>query len=286
VKAGQALATLEMETQIAQREEYKSRLNQANDAIRTANAQLLLRTQELKTAQAIEFQKLEDLNATLLRLRRSEELFSKGFLSAQALDNDRATSSSAKAALTAARSQSATASAAIELAHTQVAASFSAAAAARAMVDQIEATLRDSTIKAPKEGRVQYLIAQTGEVLGSGGRILVIADLSDVYMTFFVPEESAGKIALGTEVRIVVDAAPNIAIPARVSFISSVAQFTPRTVETSKEREKLMFRTRAQISKDLLQRHLSQVKTGVPGVAWVKLDERAAWPSHLSKTLD
>ncbi|MQU09718.1 HlyD family efflux transporter periplasmic adaptor subunit, partial [Pseudomonas helleri] len=78
----------------------------------------------------------------------------------------------------------------------------------------------------------QLRVAQPGEVLGAGGRVLNLVDLSDVYMTFFLPETVAGKVALGSEVRILLDAAPHLVIPAKVSFVSSVAQFTPKTVET------------------------------------------------------
>ena len=109
-----------------------------------------------------------------------------------------------------------------------------------------------------------------------------LADLTDVYMTFFLPETVAGRVALGSEVRIVLDAAPNFVIPASVSFVASTAQFTPKTVETASERQKLMFRVRAQISQELLREHLNQVKTGLPGVAWVKLDAKAEWPQNLS----
>lgn len=62
-------------------------------------------------------------------------------------------------------------------------------------------------------------------------------DLSDAYMTFFLPETVVGRVALGSEARIVLDAAPQYVIPARVSFIASVAQFTPKTVETESERQ-------------------------------------------------
>ena len=112
--------------------------------------------------------------------------------------------------------------------------------------------------------------------------MLNLVDLSDVYMTFFVPETVAGRLALGSEVRLVLDAAPRFVIPARVSFVSSTAQFTPKTVETASERQKLMFRVRAQIDRELLQKHLAQVKTGLPGVAWVRLDAAQPWPAELA----
>ena len=89
-------------------------------------------------------------------------------------------------------------------------------------------------------------------------------------------DEFVGRYAL--------DAAPQFVIPARVSFVASTAQFTPKTVETASERQKLMFRVRAQIDRELLLKHVQQVKTGLPGVAWVKVDAQAAWPGKLNGT--
>ena len=100
---------------------------------------------------------------------------------------------------------------------------------------------------------MQFRVAQPGEVLGAGGVVLNMVDLTDVYMTFFLPTASAGRIALGTEARLVLDAAPHYVVPAAISFVADVAQFTPRTVETSAEREKLMFRLRARIDPALLR---------------------------------
>ena len=70
-------------------------------------------------------------------------------------------------------------------------------------------------------------------------------------------------------------------IPAEISFVSDVAQFTPKTVETAEERQKLMFRLKARIDPSLLRRHLRQVKTGLPGMAYVPLEASAVWPGNL-----
>jgi HlyD family secretion protein len=80
---------------------------------------------------------------------------------------------------------------------------------------------------------------------------------------------------------LVLDAAPQYVIPARVSYVADVAQFTPKTVETVSERQKLMFRIKARIEPELLQRHITQVKTGLPGMAYVRLDPGRDWPDHL-----
>ena len=81
------------------------------------------------------------------------------------------------------------------------------------------------------------------------------------------------------------DAAPQYVIPARVSFVADVAQFTPKTVETASEREKLMFRVKAQIPPELLRKYMLQVKTGLPGMAYVRLDDQAEWPARLQVKL-
>lgn len=175
----------------------------------------------------------------------------------------------------------AAARAGIKAAQSQVIEALSVIEAAKATVARLQADLDDSELKAPRGGRVQYRVAEPGEVLNAGGRVLNMVDLSDVYMTFFLPTEAAGKVALGSDIRLVLDAAPNYVIPAKASFVASVAQFTPKTVETESERLKLMFRVRARIDPELLQRHLAQVKTGVPGMAYVKLDPAAAWPPEL-----
>jgi HlyD family secretion protein len=108
-----------------------------------------------------------------------------------------------------------------------------------------------------------------------------MVDLVDVYMTFFLPANQAGRVVLGQEARLVLDAVPQYVIPARVSYVASVAQFTPKTVETASEREKLMFRVKARIDPELLKKYMTAVKTGVPGMAYLRLDQEAVWPEQL-----
>jgi HlyD family secretion protein len=81
------------------------------------------------------------------------------------------------------------------------------------------------------------------------------------------------------------DAAPELVIPAKVTFVADVAQFTPKAVETASEREKLMFRFKAHIPPDLLRAHVKKVKTGLPGMAYVRLDPQAQWPDRLKVRL-
>jgi HlyD family secretion protein len=219
------------------------------------------------------------------KLVRSEQLARTGNLSQQLLDNDRAAALEAAAAVNAARAQLAATEAGISAAQAQVVDAEAAVDAARAAIESITADINDAVLRSPREGRVQYRVAQPGEVIASGGRVLNLVNVGDVYMTFFLPTAQAGRVAMGTEVRIVLDAVPQYVIPAKVSFVADVAQFTPKTVETEEERQKLMFRVKAQISPELLREYIQYVKTGLPGVAYVKLDPEAEWPAQLREVV-
>ncbi|CAB3834793.1 HlyD family efflux transporter periplasmic adaptor subunit [Achromobacter mucicolens] len=281
VAAGQPLARMQIDTLQAQREEARAQHQQAVNGAASAAAQVAQRESDKRAAEAVVVQRESELDAARRRLARSQTLSKEGASSIQELDDDRARVRSMQAAVNAARAQVTAAAAAIDAARAAQVGAQSAIAAAQATVSRIDADIADSELRAPRAGRVQYRVAQPGEVLGAGGKVLNMVDLADVYMTFFLPEQAAGRVALGQDVRIILDAAPEYVIPATVSFVASTAQFTPKTVETASERQKLMFRVKAQISPDLLRRHLTQVKTGLPGVAWLKLDPDAQWPGYL-----
>ena len=166
----------------------------------------------------------------------------------------------------------AAAEAAIKAAQAEVVGAGSNVAATEATIARVEADIKDSPLTSPRAGRVQYCVALPEEVLAACGKVLNLVDLGDVYTTFFLPETVVGKVALGSEVHIILDAAPLYGIPAKVSYAASTAQFTPKTVETASERQKPKFRVKAQIDRALLQKNLKLVKTGLPGAAWLKID--------------
>ena len=285
VTAGQPLVHMQIDTLQASHDEARARHQQAVAAVANAEAQVAVRESDRQAALALVAQRQSELDAAQRRLARSQTLVREGASSDQEVDDDRARERSLQAAVVASKAQAEAAQAAITAARTQVASARAAVTAAQATVARIKADIDDSALVAPRSGRVQYRIAQPGEVIGGGGKVLNLVDLSDVYMTFFLPEPVAGRLALGSEVRIVLDAAPQLVIPAKVSFVASTAQFTPKTVETASERQKMMFRVKAQIAPELLQKHVQLVKTGLPGMAWLKLDANAPWPAHLAVKL-
>ncbi|MDY6848444.1 MAG: HlyD family efflux transporter periplasmic adaptor subunit [Thermodesulfobacteriota bacterium] len=285
VTVGQVLAKMDTEVLEAQFREAQAQLRRAQIGIETAQSQVTQREAERQAAEAVIAQRKAELDAAQRRVARSEELAPKGAVPVSKLDDDRAAFQAAKAAVAAAQAQAAAAQAAIGQARSNVVAAKSAVDAVQATIERIQADIDDSVLKAPRDGRVQYRVAQPGEVLSAGGVVLNMVDLTDVYMTFFLPTEQAGRAALGAEARLVLDAAPQYVVPAEISFVADVAQFTPKTVETEEERQKLMFRLKARISPDLLREHLHQVKTGLPGMAYVRLDPQADWPSELQTRL-
>ena len=282
VDAGQTLARMQIDALQAQRDEAQAQHQQAITAVASARAQVAVRESDRAAALAVVAQRESELDAARRRLARSQTLSQEGAASIQELDDDRARVRSARSAVVAAKAQANADLAAIDAARAQVTGAQSAVKAGAATIARIDVEIRDSALTSPRAGRVQYRVAQAGEVLAAGGKVLNLVDVSDVYMTFFLPETVAGRVALGSEVRVRLDAAPDFVIPAKVSFVAATAQFTPKTVETASERQKLMFRVKAQIDRELLLRHLRQVKTGLPGVAWLKLDPALAWPDELA----
>jgi HlyD family secretion protein len=313
VEAGQVVAEMDVESLGAELRQNEAKIRQAQSAVGTAEALanqrrdaaaaaaalVAQRQQARATASQLAAQRESELAFADNELKRSEELFAKGFISAQRLDTDRTRVRTARAAAAAAKSQVAEAEAAILAARAQVQEVGSAIAAAESQVseskfsieaaqaaaEKIKADIADATLRTPRAGRVLFRTAEPSEVLPAGGKVLTVLDISDVYMTFFLPETVAGKVALGSEARLVLDAARQYVVPAKISFVAAAAQFTPKTVETASEREKLVFRVKARIDPELLKKHRTQVKTGLPGVAYVKVDRDAAWPPSLEVKL-
>ncbi len=246
--------TTELRAQLAA---ARAAVHRAHQSSARAEADVALREAELNLAEA--------------DLRRTAALARTNTATQAELDRRTAQREVSKASLAGAKVAVEDAKAATEVAEAQVA--------------QIEATLSDMTLKAPVSGRVEYRLAQAGEVVAAGGRVLTLLDLSDVHMTIFLPTGQAGRVELGSEARIVLDSAPEYVVPATVSFVAAEAQFTPKYVETANEREKLMYRIKLHIDPQILQTYRGYVKAGMTGNAYVKIRGGANWPPNLASRL-
>ncbi len=239
--------------------------------IRAAEAATRQAEQELAQAKALVAQREGEVTLAQAELERTETLVTRGYATAQTLDQRRSQEITAIAALNTARAQIASAKAAIEASEAKVAA--------------LKANLADYTLIAPRNGRVQYRLAQPGEVLAAGGKIITLLDLTDVYMDVYLPTDDAGRLRFGAEARLILAAASQYVIPASVEFVASEAQFTPKYVETESERAKLTFRVKLQIPAEVLKKYQDVVKTGVPGIAIVRISPEAEWPETLAVKL-
>jgi len=239
--------------------------------LRGARAQVLRAKEALAEAEALIAQRKAERTLAKTDLERGQPLVEKGFLTKQVFDQRVAKADATEAALRAAEAQRESAQFAIQ--------------SAQAEVERIEAILVDLVLVSPRDGRVQYRLARAGEVVAAGQRILTILDLSDVYMTIYLPAAQAGLLQLGDEARMILDPVPQYVVPATISFVATDAQFTPKSVETAEEREKLMFRVKLQVDPKVLAKYHKDVKTGVRGMGFVRTSPAVAWPPDLAVKL-
>jgi HlyD family secretion protein len=257
VTQGQVIAKLTSPEYEAQLRAAKADVQKANNALAAAEAEITSRQS------ALEFAKSD--------FERGQELIKTGFITKQVFEQRKRNFDSAVAAVQSFTSQR-------DQALSQIANS-------EAEVDRVQSIIDDLTLVSPRIGRVQYQLARAGEVVAAGAPIVTILDLTDVYMTVFLPAADAGRLAVGDEARIILDPVPDYVIPAKVSFVAADAQFTPKTVETTDERAKLMFRIKLKIDADVLQQFYTRVKTGVRGLGFVRTKADMEWPADLQVKL-
>lgn len=257
VTAGMVVARMDTNEIEARLEEAKALARQAAQAVRRAEAEV---------AQRVADARLAEVELTRARALESRE-------AGTVADVDRRTA------------QRDVAVAAVDSARAAVGDAEAAREAAEARVAALGVTIAEMTLVSPVSGRVEYRLGQPGTVIGAGDRVVTVLDLSDVHMTVFLPTAEAGALAIGADARIVLDAAPGYVFPATVAFVASEAQFTPKTVETSDERQKLVYRVKLTADPKLLATYRDQIKAGLTGDAWVQLDAAAAWPQTLAVRL-
>lgn len=282
VEAGAVLVRMDESTLRAELDQAEASLAQAQVGVDAARSAVAQAEAEREAAVAVVAQRQASLDVAKKQYDRAGALAARGSGSESAKDDAEGAFLGAQAALAASKASRAAADAGVETAKAQVISAEAGVKAAEATVTRIRADLADGVLKAPRGGRIQYRVAQPGEVVAAGAAILNLVDLSDMHLTFFLPTAQAGLRRLGEDARITIDAAPGYVIPATISYVADVAQFTPRSVETAEERAKLMFRLKAQIDPALLSKYLSRAKTGVPGVVWLREDPNGAWPDELA----
>jgi HlyD family secretion protein len=253
VKAGQVIARMDTRDLEASLRRDEALVRQSEHAVLEAEANVA----QLQTQMILAQQQLDRTSSLLRRGYSTQETYDQR---RQALDGARSTMNAAKA---------------------HVVEASQAFNAAEHNVEFDKVNIADNTLVAPRAGRVQYRISEPGEVLPAGGKVFTMLDVADVYMDIYLPTLDAGRVKLGSDARIVLDAYPDHPIRSKVTFIATQAQFTPKAVETKSERDKLMFRMKVRIDPDILIKYAEAVRTGLPGIAYVRDDPKVEWPEWL-----
>src|SRR6185437_14094973 len=241
------------------------------DLVKSGQVLARMDTSEVEASERAAEAKVAQLDLAVSELKRGEALVAKDAVSRQRVEQLSAMQQTAQEALASANSQVSAADAAIKSAQSEQ--------------ERLKQQIADATLVAPKTGRILYKLGDVGETLPAGGQVATLLDLTNVYMTLFLPSTAAGRVAVGEPGRILVDAAPDRPIPGNVTFVSPQAQFTPKQVEVASERERMMFRVKVRIPPALVEQYVTKVKTGVTGVAYVRTDSNAQWPSWLESDL-
>ncbi|NVZ63355.1 efflux RND transporter periplasmic adaptor subunit [Pseudomonas gingeri] len=249
VTKGQLLARIDTRTLEAQRVQAEAEVLRARETFAAAQANVQLRQSELLLAGQ--------------ELKRFRELSQHGFASGQLLDQQQARYDTSNSAVLAAKAQVAALSASI--------------GAAQAQVAQLTSEIDDSSLLAPIDGIIQLRLAEPGEVLGAGGRVLLLIDPSDQYMNLYLPASVVGRLTPGDEARVLLDALPEQPLPAKIAFVAAKSQFTPKEVETRDERQKLVFRVKLRLTDPAA---VPQAKPGMPGAGYVRTAP-TDWPANL-----
>jgi len=266
VRPGDILATIDHSTADIQ-------LRQAEAGVRLAEAQLALlvkgaRSEDIRQAEAALRQAEAALKVAADDAGRMRELFQTGSVTSKQRDD-------AEARLIVATAQQSAAAEALSKVRRlarpeEIQAAQARLAQARAAADLLAKTIADSTVVAPAGGIVTHKAVEAGELVTPGATVFTLADLDSVYVMIYVTEIEIGRIKLGGEVEVRIDAFPDRPFTGTITYISPEAEFTPKNVQTKEDRVKLVFGVKVEIPnpEGLLKPGLpadAVIRAGAPG---------------------
>lgn len=257
VKAGDVIARMDPRDYTAQLQGVQAMQLRADRAYQRASGENRVRNQYLRVAQ--------------LDLKNTEALHQQDLVSDAELEKRQAQRDGEVAGVSVASAAMGEAQAA----HQE----------AEAGMKRLRQAIDDHTMRAPVNGRIEYRIVEPGAVIPAGGRVATLLNTDNVYMTVFLPTTQAGRVRVGDEARLVLDAAPDCVLPAKVIFVADEAQFTPKYVETANEREKMMYRVKLKVPPELTRRYYSLIKSGMTGNGYVRVAANEPWPDKLTVRL-
>ena len=265
VTAGQPLAWLDDREARARRAQAVAQAAAAR--ARLSELERGFRSEEVAEARAALEAADRQLDDARLVFGRTEKLLAGGAVSQEDFD---------KASVARDVAQSRRAQAAERLAllqrgprREQIAAQRAVVAQAAASVAALDATLAQMAVLAPFAGVVTVRHREPGEIVPPGAPVLTVLDPADRWVRIYVPEPRLGRVALGAPATITSDTYKDREYAGRVRFIASEAEFTPKTVQTTEERVKLVYAVKVYITGD----SAFELKPGMP--ADVRLEAAA-----------
>ena len=284
VKAGDVLAELSSDTTSGRVEEAQAGELAAKEMVQRAQAGVKQAQEAVARADAQIAAQLQQQKLAQMELDNAGKMQSEDLVSPAETQRRRSQRDGAAAAVKAAQAAKAEALAAVRQAQAQVAEAQAGVAARQAQLKLAQSANSDMQITSPKDGVVEYKIAQAGNVVGAGGKVVSLLDFSDASMAIFLPTAQVGSLKVGDEARIKLDGVDAV-FPAKISFIATEAQFTPKNVETASERAKLMFKVKLRIPKETALQYKGLLKGGMVGNGYVRTNRQQAWSADLAVKL-
>lgn len=246
------------------------RLDEASVQVRDAELALARagsRPTEIKAYEQAMLDTKADLDQKRLDFARAEKLFGEDAVSQQARDLAETSLKRAQAAHERARQNyeqalEGTRKEQIQIADRNV-------GQARQNLEMSRIRMSYTSLRAPLSGVVLVRQAERGEVVAPGTPVVTLGDLDHVWLRAYVPETDLGRIRWGQEVRVTTDTFPGKVYRGRISFISSQAEFTPKSVQTVKERVTLVYRIKID-----LENPNHELKPGMPADAVIDVPQR------------
>ncbi|WP_420925222.1 HlyD family secretion protein [Actinobacillus pleuropneumoniae] len=278
VSKNQPLVRLSSSQSQSQVNSAQAQIAAAEASVNNAQAQKRRATESVSRANAEIAAQQQKANIAKLELSNAKNLHHDNLISSSELERRQANYKASLAAVEAAKAE---AQATITQAQATISQAEATVNQAKAFAEQADSQNDDMLIRAPLDGRIEYKIAMLGSVVGIGGKVVSLLDTSTVYLNVFLPAHQSNLVRLNDEARIKIDGS-DIVFPAKVVFVASEAQFTPKSVETSEERSKLMFKIKLQIPTDIAIQHKNLLKGGMTAMGYVKYDAQASWSGDLA----
>jgi len=266
VEEGQVLARLEaddFQQQVA--------LDQATLRVREAELELALagpRVQEIEAAEQTLLDAEADLKQRALDLERARQLYDRDAISAEDRDRAETNLKRAQAAHERAKQRYDEALEGTRIEEIRIVRAGVGQARERLRLSRLNLTYAE--LRAPRAGMILVRQAELGEVVAPGTPIASVADLDDVWLRAYISETDLGRIRWGQVASLSTDSYPGKTYPGRISFIASKAEFTPKSIQTERERVTLVYRIKITVGNP---NH--ELKPGMPADAVIELADAA-----------